>query len=280
MNGSAQPRFSTGFPTNVMGILNVTPDSFYVGSRVSTEAAAIDAGRKMIADGAAVLDVGGESTRPGADPIDIETELARVIPVVEALSAEATVSIDTRHAEVAQQAVAAGATIINDISASLDHVAADTGVGWIAMHMQGTPLTMQDEPTYDDVVEDVLSSLSETTRRARALGVKKIWIDPGIGFGKTQRHNLALIAALDRFVATGIPVVLGASRKSFIGLSHARSDRVDQVSADNRLEGSLAVATWGFLHGVDLVRVHDVRATVECAQVVGTTRNNEKATAA
>lgn len=276
MLGSSHQRF----PTNVMGILNVTPDSFYVGSRVTTEGQAIAAGRQMIAEGANVLDVGGESTRPGATPIDIATELARVIPVVEALSNEATVSIDTRHAEVARAAVAAGATIINDVSASLDEVAAESGAGWIAMHMQGTPLTMQDEPIYDDVVEDVMTSLAETAARATAIGVSKVWIDPGIGFGKTARHNLALIAALDRFVATGVPVVLGASRKSFIGLSHARSDRVEQVPAGDRLEGSLAVATWGFLHHVDLVRVHDVRATVECAQVVGIRHNNEKATAA
>lgn len=264
----------------VMGILNITPDSFYAGSRVVTTEQAVTTGRQMIAEGATVLDIGGESTRPGADPVDLATELERVLPVIEVLSQEIAVSIDTRHEEVARQAVAAGAAIINDISASLDHVAAETGASWVAMHMQGRPSSMQTAPSYGDVVTEVLDFLVEAAERGRKAGIENIWIDPGIGFGKTAQHNLELLAALDQFVATGIPVLLGVSRKSFIGLSHARSDRVEEVPPDDRLEGSLAMATWGLLNGVDMVRVHDVLATVHCAQVVGAPGSDREAVAA
>lgn len=237
----------------------------------------------MIAAGADIIDVGGESTRPGAEPVPHDLEIARVVPVVEALRADAVVSIDTRHAAVAHAAVAAGATIINDVSASLEQVAADTGAGWVAMHMRGTPQSMQENPTYDDVVADVLAYVTEAGLRGRAAGVEKIWVDPGIGFGKTTAHNLALLQALDQFVAGEFPVLLGVSRKRFIGVTHADADAggvhlaprtvVSEVPetarpASDRLEGSLAVATWAILQKVAILRVHDVAETVRCASVV------------
>lgn len=264
---------SAGSIGAVMGVINVTPDSFYAESRMSLHDQAIDAGRRMLADGASILDVGGESTRPGAVVIDTAAEILRVVPVIEALrdevaAAGAEISIDTRHREVAEASVAAGATIINDVSASLGDTAAATGAGFVAMHMQGAPQTMQDAPQYDDVVSEVLEHCVARADAAAALGVERIWIDPGIGFGKTEAHNLALIAELDRFVASPYPVVLGASRKSFIGTSHARSDGVESIGPEDRLAGSLALATWAFSAGVHVVRTHDVLPTVQAAQVV------------
>lgn len=258
----------------VMGVINATPDSFFAGSRAE-DADAIAIGHQMLTAGAAMLDVGGESTRPGAHVVDHLSEERRVLPVLEALrepaaAAGAALSIDTRNASVARAAVAAGATIINDISASLDAVAAETGAGWVAMHMQGTPADMQHAPRYDDVVDDVLFFLESVAMRAHQRGVANIWIDPGIGFGKTYDHNIALLGALDRFVATGWPVLLGVSRKSFIGDRHARTDGLpvgERVPVDERLSGSVAMATWGFLQGVDSVRAHDVEETVCCAKV-------------
>ncbi|HKY13965.1 MAG TPA: dihydropteroate synthase [Microthrixaceae bacterium] len=266
----------------VMGVLNVTPDSFSDGGRyASVDDVLAEAGR-MIAEGASVIDVGGESTRPGAVPVDPETELARVLPVVEGLAplvAEigVRISIDTRHDEVARAAVAAGATIVNDVSASLHEVAADTGAAWIAMHMAGEPSTMQDEPAYGDVVTEVTAFLVERAEAATAAGVAEIWIDPGLGFGKTVDHNIELISRLDELVATGWPVVVGASRKATMGVLSGRSDaRVgigtgDATPTDDRLEASLAVATWAMSQGVDMVRAHDVRPHVHAAKVVAGT---------
>ena len=265
-----------------MGVLNVTPDSFSDGGRyASVDDVLAEAGR-MIAEGASVIDVGGESTRPGAVPVDPETELARVLPVVEGLAplvAEigVRISIDTRHDEVARAAVAAGATIVNDVSASLHEVAADTGAAWIAMHMAGEPSTMQDEPAYGDVVTEVTAFLVERAEAATAAGVGEIWIDPGLGFGKTLDHNIELISRLDELVATGWPVVVGASRKATMGVLSGRSDaRVgigtgDATPTDDRLEASLAVATWAMSQGVDMVRAHDVRPHVHAAKVVAGT---------
>jgi dihydropteroate synthase len=159
--------------------------------------------------------------------------------------------------------------MINDVSASLHEVAADAGVAWVAMHMQGRPATMQDAPHYDDVVGEVSDHLVAAADRAEAAGVDEVWIDPGIGFGKTRAHNLALLAHLDRFVATGRPVVVGTSRKSLLGALLAESDRVDDVPADDRLEGSVATATWAMAQGVAMVRAHDVAPTVQAARVVG-----------
>lgn len=248
----------------VMGVVNVTPDSFSDGGRFLDHAAAIAHGRALLAQGAAWIDVGGESTRPGAEPVPVEEELRRVLPVVEALAGDgAPVSIDTRRAEVARPAVAAGARMVNDVSASLAEVAAETGAAWVAMHMLGDPRTMQESPSYGDVVEEVAGFLVERADAARSLGVDEVWIDPGIGFGKTLEHNLDLIANLDVLVATGYPVLVGTSRKSFLGTLAARADRagVTPPPAD-RVEGSVATAVWAVLRGVSMVRVHDVGVTV------------------
>ena len=257
-----------------MGVVNVTPDSFSDGGDHYDHDAAIAHGRRLLDEGADLLDIGGESTRPGAAPVDSAEEQRRVLPVVEALSAEATVSIDTTKAEVARAAVAVGATIVNDVSASLGDVAGDLGTGWIAMHMQGDPRTMQAEPSYDDVVSDVLDFLVARADAAREAGASEVWIDPGIGFGKTRDHNLSLLRHLDQFVASGFPVAIGTSRKSFLGSILAESDssvsasRVE-VATDRRLEGSLATATWAMTQGVDLIRAHDVLPTVQAATLVG-----------
>lgn len=246
----------------VMGILNVTPDSFSDGGRHNDTGDAVAFGRAMIAAGADIVDVGGESTRPGSDPVGEAAELERVLPVVEALAGEVAVSIDTRHASVARQAVAKGATIINDISASLHEVAAELGVGWVAMHMLGAPKTMQESPSYDDVVTEVLDYLVAKADRAVAEGVERVWIDPGIGFGKTTDHNVQLMRHVDRFAAAGHPLVIGVSRKRFLGELLAVSDGVDHVGTDDRLEGSVSLAAWSYAQGADIVRVHDVAATV------------------
>jgi len=266
-----------------MGVLNVTPDSFSDGGRYVDADAAIAHGRSLVAEGADLVDVGGESTRPGADPVDVATELARVLPVVEVLSDEVRVSIDTRKPEVAEAAVAAGATLVNDVSASLAAVAAATGAGWVAMHMQGEPGSMQLEPTYDDVVAEVRDLLVQRAEEARAAGVSEVWIDPGIGFGKTLAHNLALLAHLDDLVATGVPVAVGVSRKSSLGVLTAVSDargghpdgrlpvelaEVRSAPVDERLDASLALAAWSVAAGAGMVRVHDVAETVRALRAM------------
>ena len=252
----------------VMGVLNVTPDSFSDGGRFLDLDQAVAHGRELAADGADIVDVGGESTRPGASPVDAAEECRRVVPVIEALAGSVRVSIDTTKAEVAEAAVAAGATLVNDVSSSLATVAAALGVGWVAMHRQGDPRTMQVDPHYVDVVADVRDQLVVAAEGARAAGVSEVWIDPGIGFGKTLAHNLALLAHLDQLVATGYPVVVGTSRKSSLGTLLARSDGVDEVAVDDRLEASVATATWAMAQGVAMVRAHDVAATVHAAAVV------------
>jgi dihydropteroate synthase len=256
-----------------MGVVNVTPDSFSDGGLYLDHDAAIAHGLEILAEGADLIDVGGESTRPGADPVPVEEELRRVIPVVEALAPRVRVSIDTRKPEVAEAAIAAGATLVNDVSASLHDVvaAAGPGVGWVAMHMLGDPRTMQRNPTYDDVVADVREFLVGRADAARDAGVEEVWLDPGIGFGKTSSHNWSLLRHLDALVATGYPVVVGTSRKRFLGVVTARSDGQpdgDLTGVDDRLEGSVATAVWAMVQGARMVRVHDVRATVHAATVV------------
>jgi len=252
-----------------MGVVNVTPDSFSDGGRYLDQDVAIAHGRRLVAEGADLIDVGGESTRPGADPVDPGEEARRVIPVVSALVGVTRVSIDTRHPEVAEAAVAAGATLINDVSASLHEVAAAHRVGFVAMHMLGDPRTMQREPVYDDVVADVAAFLVARAEAARDAGVDEVWIDPGIGFGKTVAHNLALLAHLDTLVATGWPVLVATSRKRFLGVLLAASDGVGEVGTDDRLEGSLATAVWAMQAGAGMVRVHEVAATAQAARIVG-----------
>lgn len=278
-----------------MGILNVTPDSFSDGGRFVANAhpdvpAAVEAAAAMIAAGAQVIDIGGESSRPGARPVDPAVEAARVLPVIEAVAGLGVrVSVDTRHEQVARAAVAAGASIINDISASLWAVAADLGVGWVAMHMAGSPATMQAEPHYDDVVDEVLSCLLDRARQAASAGVTEMWIDPGLGFGKSFAHNVALLAAADRFVATGIPVALGISRKHSTGLLSARADAStdasataspdDPTPATDRLDVSLAIATWAMIAGVSMIRAHDVRPHVDACKVVAGQISDDRVTA-
>jgi len=258
----------------VMGVLNVTPDSFSDGGAWADVGAAVARGRALLAEGADVVDVGGESTRPGAEPVGIDVELARVVPVVEALAPAAAaaggrLSVDTRHAEVAVAALEAGASIVNDVSASLERVAAAAGAGWVAMHMQGEPATMQHDPRYDDVVEQVLAFLVEAAERGRTAGVGEVWIDPGIGFGKTAEHNWALLGALDRIVAAGVPVLVGTSRKGFLGAVMRDADGADDVPGpDDRLEGSITTAAWAATMGAAMIRVHDVRATVAALDAV------------
>lgn len=253
----------------MLGILNVTPDSFSDGGRFLDPDRAIEHAEMMLGEGADMIDIGGESTRPGAEPVDVATELGRVIPVVERLSSRCRVAIDTRRPEVARAAVTAGASLINDTTAELWPVAAELGVGWIAMHMQGSPATMQQRPTYTDVVAEVRDFLVERAGQARAAGVEEVWIDPGFGFGKTLDHNLELLANLDALVSTGWPVAVGTSRKSMLGQLLARSDGADQhVPADDRLVGSVATATYAMLQGAGLVRVHDVKAARQAAMVV------------
>jgi len=256
-----------------MGILNVTPDSFSDGGRFLDHAAAIAHGEELIADGADVIDVGGESTRPGASPVDEETELARVLPVVRALATSGVrLSIDTTKPAVARAAVEAGASLINDVSAQLENLAAEMSVGWLAMHCKGKPRTMQHNPIYRDVVGEVCDFLRAAAERGSEAGVRELWLDPGIGFGKTTAHNLALLAHLDRIVALGYPVCIGVSRKRFIGEVIGRSDRLAPdtlVDISKRREGSLAAATAAMAAGTAMVRVHEVRMTIHAAKVVG-----------
>jgi dihydropteroate synthase len=252
----------------VMGILNVTPDSFSDGGEWFDGQRAVARAHTMIAEGADVVDVGGESTRPRAEPVAEDEELRRVIPVIEALAGEVRVSIDTTKVAVAEAAVRAGASLINDVSATLWPVAARHGVGWVAMHRMGTPASMQDDPTYGDVVAEVSAMLVERASEATRGGVGEVWIDPGIGFGKTIDHNLALLASLDVLVDTGFQVMVGTSRKSFLGsLTRATDGSVAPVTA--RLPGSLATATWAMQQGAGMVRVHDVAATVQAATLIG-----------
>ena len=255
----------------VMGVLNVTPDSFSDGGRYLDPERAIEHGLELVAQGADVVDVGGESSRPGATAVSEEEELRRVLPVVEALAQSVRVSIDTTKRAVAVASAAAGATMLNDISASLFDVAAGNGMAWIAMHMQGTPETMQAAPRYDDVVSEVRSFLVERARAAVSAGVAEVWIDPGIGFGKTASHNVALMAGLADIVSEGFPVLVGTSRKSFLGLIAPRADS-SPSPVEERFEASIATATWAMLSGAQMVRVHDVAPTVQASKLVGPAR--------
>jgi dihydropteroate synthase len=246
----------------VIGVVNITPDSFSDGGRWFDHDAAVVHGLELFDQGAAIVDVGGESTRPGAEPVDEAEERRRVVPVVRELAARGRVSVDTRKAGVAEAAIDAGATLLNDVSASLWPVAAANGVGWVAMHMQGTPATMQQAPTYRDVVDEVRVFLLERAEQASAAGVDEIWIDPGIGFGKTAAHNLLLLQGIGSLVDTGLSVMVGTSRKGFLGALSGGA------GPEDRLEGSLASVVWALSEGVAGVRVHDVAATVQAVRIV------------
>jgi dihydropteroate synthase len=255
----------------VMGVLNVTPDSFYDGGRYATVDAAVAHGRAMLAAGADVVDVGGESSRPGAHPVPEAEELRRVLPVVRVLAEEGPVSVDTVKPAVARAAAEAGAVLLNDVSGTLAPVAAECGLGWVAMHRQGTPADMQVDPRYDDVVGEVHGHVLALAAAARTAGVSEVWVDPGIGFGKTVAHNLALLAHLGELVEAadriGARVLVGTSNKRFLGVVGTGDDR--PLEPSERAEASLASAVWAMAQGVDMVRVHDVGPSVQAARLVG-----------
>jgi dihydropteroate synthase len=252
---------------SVMGIVNVTPDSFFPDSRTLATADAVARGRAYFESGCDVVDVGGESTRPGATPVALDEEIARVVPVIEALSRFGPVSVDTQKEAVARAAIAAGASVLNDVSSTLVDVAGELAVGYVAMHRQGDSSVMQLNPTYDDVVGEIADFLASMARRAKAAGVPRLWLDPGIGFGKTTAHNVALLAHVSRFVDLAreydAGVLIGTSRKRFLGDFGG-----DALDVDQRLEGSIATEAWALLQGVSMVRVHDAAAAVQLRELL------------
>ena len=248
----------------VMGILNVTPDSFSDGGHFFAQDLALKQAKQMIADGATIIDVGGESTRPGAAVVPVEEEIKRVVPVIEAIQSELAIpiSIDTSKPDVMRAAVAAGAGLINDVQALRVEgalaTAAELAVPICLMHAQGTPQTMQDAPQYGQVVDEVIAFLSERVAACESVGIDKsqLILDPGFGFGKRARHNLQLMKHLSRLVALDLPVMIGVSRKSIIG-------KLLNVSVEERLAGSLALASLAVWQGAKIIRTHDVRETVQ-----------------
>ena len=253
----------------IMGIVNVTPDSFSDGGQHATPAAAVAHALALAAEGADLLDIGGESTRPGAPAVSESEELARVIPVIEQLAGQtdAALSIDTQKPAVAKAALAAGAAIINDIAANradpkMWQIAGAAHAGYVAMHMQGTPQNMQNAPTYTDVTAEVRAFFDERLERFTEAGLdaEQVLFDPGIGFGKTVEHNLALLAGLERFKKMKRPLLVGASRKSFIG-------RLTEAAVEDRLAGSLACACRAAEAGTAVLRVHDVKETIQALQI-------------
>lgn len=258
--------FEWGTRTFVMGILNVTPDSFSDGGTHEGLPAAIAHAERLLAEGADILDIGGESTRPGSESVPVEVEIARVVPVVQYLAAhtDAVLSIDTCKPEVAAAALAAGAHLINDItglcSPEMLRVLARTGAPAVAMHMQGTPRTMQAAPHYADVVQEVRAELAETLATARELGVERVMVDPGIGFGKSVEHNLELLRHLAEFRMLGPPLLVGTSRKGFIG-------KILDLPVHERVEGTMATMALAVAQGADVVRVHDVKETVRTVRM-------------
>ena len=266
-----------GERTLIMGILNVTPDSFSDGGQFVTVDQAVAHAERMIAEGADIIDVGGESTRPGGEPISADEEISRVVPVIEALSSRVNtpLSVDTTKSEVARAALNAGAAIVNDISAlRFDFYVADAaaraGAGLVLMHSRGTPATMHRMPPVADIMEEVVSSLRASIHMAERRGVKResIVIDPGIGFGKSQEQNLELIARLDQLISAfpDYPLLIGTSRKSFIGRILA-DESGTPAPAEVRLYGTIATMTAAVLKGAHIVRVHDVKAAVDTIRV-------------
>ncbi|MFC1763943.1 dihydropteroate synthase [Planctomycetota bacterium] len=254
----------------VMGVLNVTPDSFSDGGQFLDPGRAIEQGRRMVAEGAALIDVGAESTRPGAEAVSIDEQIRRAAPVIQALAQELSVpiSIDTRDVAVAQAALEVGAGMINDITALADdamaELAAEVGVPVVLMHMRGIPQTMQREPAYRDVVKEVIDFLTGQAKKAEHFGVlrNRIFLDPGIGFGKTLAHNLTLLRHLDRLAATGYRVLVGPSRKRFLGEINEREKPEDRVF------GTAATVAYCVEHGAAVLRVHDVGAMVDVVRTV------------
>ncbi|MFM7819097.1 MAG: dihydropteroate synthase [Verrucomicrobiota bacterium] len=265
-------RFGFQFPRPalVLGVLNVTPDSFSDGGLYRDPGRAVERAHQLVAEGADLIDVGGESTRPGAEPVDDAEELARVVPVVERLCRElkVPVSIDTRKPSVAERCLDLGVAVVNDIGANREdpalwRIVARHQSGYVAMHMQGDPGTMQVRPEYRDVVDDVVGFLEDRLVRVQESGVTpdQVVLDPGIGFGKSLDHNLSLLAHIDRFQSLTRPVLLGVSRKSFLG-------RVLGVAETERLPGALACSVWAASRGVQLFRTHDVAPTVQALRTL------------
>jgi dihydropteroate synthase len=257
----------------VMGVVNVTPDSFSDGGLFLEADAAVAHGERLAAEGAAILDVGGESTRPGADPVPVDEELGRVVPVVERLAVNgvARVSVDTTKVAVAEAALQAGARIVNDVSAfrfepEMAGLVGSSGACCCLMHLLGEPRTMQEDPRYGDVVSEVKAFLEERLAFAEAEGVPedRVWLDPGIGFGKTVEHNLELLRRLDEIVAIGRPVVIGTSRKSFLGKLTGREAR-------DRVPGTIATNVIAYERGASIFRVHDVAPVVDALKVAAAT---------
>ncbi|GMV99968.1 MAG: hypothetical protein AMXMBFR84_11070 [Candidatus Hydrogenedentota bacterium] len=255
--------------TLIMGVMNITPDSFFDGGRIQSPEEAATRARQLIADGADILDVGAESTRPGAEPVSAEAEWARLAPVLEALCAidSARVSVDTYKAEVARKAISSGASMVNDISGlrgdpAMAETVAEAGCECVIMHMQGAPKTMQEAPRYDDVVGDIKAFFEERIAYAEAQGIRRerIWIDPGFGFGKTPPQNLELIRRLREFKVFGVPILVGTSNKSTIGA-------VLDVPVHERMEGTAATVAISIWNGADAVRVHDVKAMARVAKM-------------
>ena len=256
--------------THIMGVLNVTPDSFSDGGAYQDVNAAITHAKNMVADGATIIDIGGESSRPGAVSVPEDVELDRVLPVIHALVSEkldVPISIDTTKASVAQYALEAGAHIINDITAlhgdnAMAQVAADMEAGVILMHMKGTPRTMQKTPHYQDVIKEIYEALENWITKAIQKGIHpdRIIVDPGIGFGKTTEQNILILKHLNDFKRLNKPILIGTSRKSFIG-------NLLDLPVAQRLEGSLATVCWAITKGVNIVRVHDVKATARVARI-------------
>jgi dihydropteroate synthase len=268
--GEASARAYDGRMYTIMGVVNVTPDSFSDGGVFDDDVAAIAHAQRLISEGATIVDVGGESTRPGAAPVPVEAELERVIPVVEGISG-AQISIDTMKLEVAEAALDAGAGYVNDVTAfrhdpDLAGLVADRGVDCCLMHMLGEPRTMQDDPRYADVVDDVKAFLEQRMAFAVKAGVReeRIQLDPGIGFGKTLEHNLELLRRLDELVALGRPIVIGTSRKSFLGKLTGRD-------VTERVHATVATSVIAFERGARVFRVHDVAATRDALAVAAAT---------
>jgi len=253
-----------------MGIINVTPDSFYNGGCYFDTESAVERAFELVEQGADILDIGGESTRPGAQPVEEGEELKRVIPVIERIADKVNipVSIDTVKPGVARRAVAAGASIINDVMANREEpemwkIVAETGAGYIVNHIKGTPQTMQLNPVYSDVVKEVNEYFEERLGRLKSAAVneEQVVLDPGLGFGKTVEHNLKILKNIRAFAKWGRPVMIGASRKSFIG-------KILNLDVKFRLSGSLACAAWSVMNGVKIIRVHDVSETVQVVKMI------------
>ena len=262
--------WSCGEETGIMGIINVTPDSFSDGGKYANVEAAVMRAKQMVADGADIIDIGGESSRPGAEPISANEECRRVVPVVQALAEQfqIPISVDTYKAKVAREALSAGACVINDITAlhgdpNMCQIIADAQAGVILMHMQGVPATMQKAPTYQNVVAEVHAWLTEVASQAvdRGIDSSRIMIDPGIGFGKTLDHNLEILRHLMQFRGIGYPLLVGVSRKKFIG-------QILDLPVHQREEGTAATVAWSIINGANVVRVHDVAKMKQVAQVI------------